>query len=82
MRQRACGDLCGGTGADLFPTAMMSEQIISQATAMLGDTENYPFIGDTIEQLKIGHTAFHRYFPVDHIKQLRAGHSDMSSKRS
>ena len=22
VRQRACGDLCGGTGASLFPTAM------------------------------------------------------------
>jgi hypothetical protein len=44
---------------------------------MLKDTENYPFIGDVIDQLKIGRTAFYRYFPTDRIKQLRPEHSDM-----
>ena len=43
---------------------------------MLKDTENYPFIGDVIDQLKIGRTAFYRYFPPDRIKQLRAEHTD------
>lgn len=54
----------------------MNEQTIKHAEAMLKDTENYPFIGDVIEQLKIGRTAFYRYFPTDRIKQLRAEHSD------
>jgi DNA invertase Pin-like site-specific DNA recombinase len=44
--------------------------------AMLKDTENYPFIGDVIDQLKIGRTAFYKYFPTDRIKQLRSDHSD------
>ena len=43
---------------------------------MLKDTENYPFIGDVIDQLAIGRTAFYRYFPTDRIKQLRAGPAD------
>jgi hypothetical protein len=46
------------------------------AEAMLKDTENYPFIGDVIDQLKIGRTAFYKYFPTDRIKQLRYDHSD------
>ena len=40
----------------------------------LKDTENYPFIDDVIDQLKIGRTAFYRYFPTDRIKQLRNEH--------
>ena len=52
------------------------EQTIKHAEAMLKDTENYPFIGDVIDQLKIGRTAFYRYFPTDRIKQLRAEHSE------
>ena len=54
----------------------MNEQTIKHAEAMLKDTENYPFIGDVIDQLKIGRTAFYRYFPTDRIKQLRAEHSN------
>jgi len=54
----------------------MNEQTIKHAEAMLKDTENYPFIGDVIDQLKIGRTAFYRYFPTDRIKQLRAEHAD------
>ena len=38
---------------------------------MLKDTENYPFIGDVIDQLDIGRTAFYRYFPPDRIRELR-----------
>jgi hypothetical protein len=32
----------------------MNEQTIKQAEALLKDTENYPFIGDVIDQLGIG----------------------------
>jgi DNA invertase Pin-like site-specific DNA recombinase len=55
---------------------VMNEQTRKHAEAMLKDTENYPFIGDVIDQLKIGRTAFYRYFPPDRIKQLRTEHSD------
>jgi DNA invertase Pin-like site-specific DNA recombinase len=54
----------------------MNQQNIKHAEAMLKDTENYPFIGDVIDQLKIGRTAFYKYFPTDRIKQLRSEHSD------
>ena len=54
----------------------MNEQTIKHAEAMLKDTEDYPFIGGVIDQLKIGRTAFYRYFPTDRIKQLRAEHSE------
>lgn len=54
----------------------MNKQNIKHAEAMLKDTENYPFIGDVIDQLKIGRTAFYRYFPTDRIKQLRPEHSE------
>ena len=54
----------------------MSKQNIKNAEAMLKDTENYPFVGDVIDQLKIGRTAFYRYFPADRIKQLRNEHAD------
>jgi DNA invertase Pin-like site-specific DNA recombinase len=63
------GRRCGGPKA-------MNEQNIKHAEAMLKDTENYPFIGDVIDQLKIGPTAFYKYFPTDRIKQLRYDHSD------
>lgn len=43
---------------------------------MLKGAENYPFVGDIIAQLKIGCTAFYRYFPADRIKQLRNAHAD------
>ncbi len=52
----------------------MNEQTIKYAKAMLKDTENSPFIGDIIDQLKIGRTAFYRYFPTDRIKELRKEH--------
>ena len=41
------------------------------AEAMLKDTVNYPFVGDVIDQLRIGRTAFYRYFPPDRIRELR-----------
>ena len=53
----------------------MNEQTLRQAEALLKDTENYPFIGDVIEQLNIGRTAFYRYFPLDRIRELRNEHS-------
>lgn len=52
----------------------MDAQAIKQAEALLKDTENYPFIGDVIDQLGIGRTAFYRYFPTDRIKELRNEH--------
>ena len=36
----------------------MNEQTLKHAEAMLKDTENYPFIGDVIDQLRIRRTAF------------------------
>jgi DNA invertase Pin-like site-specific DNA recombinase len=41
------------------------------AEAMLKDTVNYPFVGDVIDHLRIGRTAFYRYFPPDRIWELR-----------
>jgi DNA invertase Pin-like site-specific DNA recombinase len=55
---------------------VMNEQSIRNAEAMLKDTENYPFVGDVIDQLKIGRTAFYRYFPPDRIRELRRAHSE------
>lgn len=52
----------------------MNEEDLRKAEVMLKDTENYPFVGDVIDQLKIGRTAFYRYFPPDHIRQLRGAH--------
>ncbi len=54
----------------------MDERTLKHAEAMLKDTDNYPFIGDVIDQLEIGRTAFYRYFPPDRIKQLRNEHMD------
>ncbi len=54
----------------------MNEQTIKHAEAMLKDRDNYPFVGDVIDQLKIGRTAFYNYFPPSRIKQLRNEHVD------
>lgn len=54
----------------------MNEEDLRKAEAMLKDTENYPFVGDVIDQLKIGRTAFYRYFPPDRIRELRGAHSE------
>lgn len=50
----------------------MDEQTIRHAETLLKDTENYPFIGDVIDQLEVGRTTFYNYFPPERIKQLRA----------
>ena len=55
------------------PPAMDDEKR-KLAEAMLKDTRNYPFVGDVIDQLKIGRTAFYRYFPPDRIRELRPEH--------
>ena len=54
----------------------MDERTLKHAEAMRKDTENYPFVGDVIDQLEIGRSAFYRYFPPDRIKQLRKEHAD------
>lgn len=54
----------------------MDERTLKHAEAMLKDTGNYPFVDDVIDQLRIGRTAFHRYFPPDRIRQLRNEHAD------
>ena len=54
----------------------MKEEDLRKAEAMLKDTENYPFVGDVIDQLMIGRTAFYRYFPPDRIRELRVEHSE------
>ena len=41
------------------------------AEAMLKDTVNYPFVGDVIDHLRVGRTAFYRYFPPERIRELR-----------
>lgn len=51
----------------------LDDKKIKNAEAMLKDAENYPFIGDIIDQLQIGRTAFYRYFPPDRIHELRNG---------
>lgn len=54
----------------------LNEKTTKHAEAMLKDTQNYPFIGDVIDQLSIGRTAFYRYFPPDRIKELRGEHQN------
>jgi hypothetical protein len=49
----------------------LDKERIRLAEAMLKDTVNYPFAGDVIDHLKIGRTAFYRYFPPDRIRELR-----------
>ncbi|WP_241086606.1 hypothetical protein [Candidatus Vondammii sp. HM_W22] len=47
---------------------------------LLKDTKNYPFIGDVIDAMNIGRTAFYRYFPTDRIKELRNEHVDTADQ--
>jgi hypothetical protein len=42
---------------------VLDKEKIRFAEAMLKDTVNYPFVGDVIDHLRIGRTAFYRYFP-------------------
>ncbi len=53
----------------------MDDEKIRLAEALLRDTENYPFVSDVIKQLKIGKTAFYRYFPPERIRTLRQQHA-------
>jgi DNA invertase Pin-like site-specific DNA recombinase len=50
---------------------VLDKEGIRVAEAMLKDTMNYPFVGDVIDRLGIGRTAFYRYFPPDRIRELR-----------
>ena len=45
---------------------------------MLWDTMNYPFVNDVIKELRIGRTAFYRYFPPEKIRKLRPPYAEMS----
>ena len=56
------------------PRAMDDEKV-RLAEAMLRDTMNYPFVNDVIKELKIGRTAFYRYFPPERIRELRPPHA-------
>jgi DNA invertase Pin-like site-specific DNA recombinase len=49
----------------------LTEDQIRTATALLKDSENYPFISDIIKTLKIGRTTFYRYFTPEQIRELR-----------
>jgi hypothetical protein len=49
----------------------LDKEDIRAAEAMLKDTANYPFVGDVIDRLSIGRTAFYRYFAPDSIRELR-----------
>ena len=53
----------------------MDDEKIRLAEALFRDTENYPFVSDVIKQLKIGKTAFYRYFPPERIRTLRQQHA-------
>jgi len=46
---------------------VLDDKQLRNAEAMLKDIENYPFIGDVIDQLQIGRTDFYRYFPPEKI---------------
>ena len=54
----------------------MDEEGLRKAETMLKDTENYPSDGDVIDRLRIGRTAFYRYFPPDRIRELRRTHPE------
>ena len=41
------------------------------AEVRLKDTVHSPFVGDVIDYLRVGRTAFSRYFPPDLIRGLR-----------
>jgi DNA invertase Pin-like site-specific DNA recombinase len=49
---------------------VLDKKGIRVAAAMLRDTMNYPD-GDVVDHLRIGRTAFYRYFPPDRIRELR-----------
>ncbi|PZV13329.1 MAG: hypothetical protein DCF22_10980 [Leptolyngbya sp.] len=51
--------------------AALDKEKIRVAEAMLKDTVNYPFVGDVIDHLRVGRTAFYRYFPPERSRELR-----------
>ena len=51
--------------------SVLAKDKIRAAKALLRDTVNYPFVGGVIDHLRIGRTAFCRYFPPDRIRKLR-----------
>lgn len=51
--------------------AVMTDEKIRTAKAMLKDTENYPFISDIIKTISIGRTTFYRHFPPEEIQKIR-----------
>jgi len=53
--------------------AIMTDEKLRTAKAMLKDTENYPFISDIIKTLRIGRTTFYRHFPPEKIQKIRQG---------
>ena len=59
--------------------SVMDDEKRKLAEAMLRDTRNFPFVGDVIDQLEIGRTAFYRYFPPDRIREFRPGHGTRPS---
>ena len=61
---------------------VMDENKIRNVEAMLKDTENYPFIGDVIDGISVGRTAFYRYFPPERIRQLRPDHTQNKEQQS
>ena len=71
-----CGTLPNWRGRRGGRPRAMDERTLKHAEAMLKDTENCPLVGDVIDQLEIGCTAFYRYFPPDRIRQLRNAHAD------
>ena len=53
----------------------LDDEKVRLAEALLRDRENYPFVNDVIKELKIGRTAFYRYFPPERIRELRPPHN-------
>jgi len=50
---------------------VLDKKGIHAAEAMLMGTMNHRFVGDVIDHLRIERTTFHRYFPLDRIRELR-----------
>ncbi|MYG27501.1 MAG: recombinase family protein [Boseongicola sp. SB0677_bin_26] len=53
---------------------VMDDERRKQCEAMLRDTRNYPFVGNVIDALGIGRTAFCQHFPPGRIRELRPEH--------
>jgi DNA invertase Pin-like site-specific DNA recombinase len=48
----------------------LDKEGLRAAEETLKDSANYPFVGDVIDRLRIGRTAFYRYFPPDRTREL------------